>query len=300
MLRKLDFLSNSPNLFIFQNEKNKTNFGGVMFLAFITLMFIFSLAYILDYCMNVKYEIEYYKEINPSILTGLNKEVDSKLNPEKDFTFHFNEFNEKFTFQFGSQYFHNNSFTIKSKISTLEIRILYKCNYYDKYENCTVNLNDTIPNYKYSINYSSFYIDHNNFENPFQEQNIKIENRFSLYSIINFYWKNIKYQEKKIGLSRLFYNFNKNSLEHINGFIDSFIVEYDKSGSLIFGLDGTLYLVVGAILFKNTINNNIDIYLRSQITFLDLIRNIGTLFTTFYPVFLFFFNIIQKILIIIK
>ena len=253
MLRKLDFLSNSPNLFIFQKEKNKTNFGGVIFLAFIILMFIFSLAYILDYCMNVKYEIEYYKEINPSILTGLNKEVDSKLNPEKDFTFHFNEFNEKFTFQFGGQNFHNNSFTIKSKISTLEIRILYKCNYYDNFDNCTVNLNDTVPNYNYSINYSSFYIDHNNFENPFQEQNIKIENRFSLYSIINFYWKNIKYQEKKIGLSRLFYNINKNSLEHINGFIDSFIVEYGKSGSPIFGLDGTLYLVVGTILFRNTI-----------------------------------------------
>ena len=27
----LDFLTDSPNAFIFQKEKNKTNFGGVLF-----------------------------------------------------------------------------------------------------------------------------------------------------------------------------------------------------------------------------------------------------------------------------
>ena len=294
MFHKLDFFSNSPNLFIFQNETNKTNFGGVMFLVYIILMFIFSLAYILDYYINAKYEIEYYKEIN--LIISTNKYTkEPKLNPEKDFTFHFEgeKINEKFVFwsNGGNQY--NNTFTIKSKVSDFEIWMLYKCKYYDTYDKCTVNLNDTISQNKFTINYSSFYIDHNNFKNPFQKQNLKIERNFSFYSNISFYWKNIIYQEKKIGISRLFTNFNKNSLEHIDGYIDSLFIDYGTNYPII-GLDGKIYLVVGHIHLENNINDNIDIYLRSQITFLDLIRNIGTLFTTFHPVFLFIFQYYSK------
>jgi len=57
-LNFLDFISTSPNFFIFQNETNKTNFGGVLFLIYIIIMFFISLGYILDYCINPKYLIE--------------------------------------------------------------------------------------------------------------------------------------------------------------------------------------------------------------------------------------------------
>ena len=51
----LDFLNESPNFFIFQKKANQTNFGGVLFLIYIIIMILISLAYILDYELNDKY-----------------------------------------------------------------------------------------------------------------------------------------------------------------------------------------------------------------------------------------------------
>ena len=59
-MNALDFLSNSPNIFIFQKETNKTNFGGVLFLIYIIIMIFISLVYILDYALKDKFEIESY------------------------------------------------------------------------------------------------------------------------------------------------------------------------------------------------------------------------------------------------
>ena len=77
-LNCLDFLNNSPNFFIFQNETNKTNFGGVLFLIYIIVMVFISLAYILDYSLNVKYEIQ------ASTVTYRDKSFDITPNPEVD------------------------------------------------------------------------------------------------------------------------------------------------------------------------------------------------------------------------
>ena len=60
----LDFLSESPNIFIFQNESNKTNFGGVLFFLFSILMLLISLLYILDYALNDKFTLEAFTIYN--------------------------------------------------------------------------------------------------------------------------------------------------------------------------------------------------------------------------------------------
>ena len=77
-LNCLDFLNNSPNFFIFQNKANKTNFGGFLFLIYIIIMILISLAYILDYAFNEKYEIE------TSTITYRYKSFDASPNPEID------------------------------------------------------------------------------------------------------------------------------------------------------------------------------------------------------------------------
>ena len=75
-MKAIDFLNSSPHYFIFQKESNKTNFGGILFLIFLILMFFISLIYILDYALNEKYEIqkikmkiEMIKKINTRIKT---------------------------------------------------------------------------------------------------------------------------------------------------------------------------------------------------------------------------------------
>ena len=54
----LDFLSEPPNIFIFKQKRNKTNFGGVLFLLYIIIMGLISFVYILDYSINDKYIYE--------------------------------------------------------------------------------------------------------------------------------------------------------------------------------------------------------------------------------------------------
>ena len=60
----LDYLNESPNIFIFQKKANKTNFGGVLFLLYIIIMILISFAYILDYALNEKYIYESFRFYN--------------------------------------------------------------------------------------------------------------------------------------------------------------------------------------------------------------------------------------------
>ena len=55
----LDFFNSPPQYSIFQKEKNRTQFGGVLFLIYIIVMLFISLVYILDFAINEKYDIEY-------------------------------------------------------------------------------------------------------------------------------------------------------------------------------------------------------------------------------------------------
>ena len=87
----LDFFNSPPQYSIFKKEKNKTQFGGVLFMIYIIIMLIISLIYILDYAINDKYEIESF-EIDSLFNTksyydknDLN--FDQSINPETEYRF---------------------------------------------------------------------------------------------------------------------------------------------------------------------------------------------------------------------
>ena len=79
-MNSLDFLSGAPNIFIFHKRKNKTNFGGVLFLIYIIIMILISLAYILDYALNEKYSYESINCFNQT--NNTDKDI---LNEDEDF-----------------------------------------------------------------------------------------------------------------------------------------------------------------------------------------------------------------------
>ena len=85
-MNSLDFFNYPPQYSIFQKETNKTVFGGVLFLIYLIVMLFISLAYILDYAINEKFEIEYYKvnsffnKKNPSDIEF--GKFDPGINPE--------------------------------------------------------------------------------------------------------------------------------------------------------------------------------------------------------------------------
>ena len=62
-MRKLDFISRSPQLSIFRESSNKNNLGGVLFLIFIIILILLAIVYISDFAM---------KDIN-SLIHALKK-----------------------------------------------------------------------------------------------------------------------------------------------------------------------------------------------------------------------------------
>ena len=98
-----DLISDSPKLFIFQKEANKTNFGGVLFMIYIITMLLISLAYILDYALNDKYTYESVTSYNHTDDKEEIKKMndDIKLNPYIDFIAHFKDDNFSLVFKSG-------------------------------------------------------------------------------------------------------------------------------------------------------------------------------------------------------
>ena len=58
-MRKLDFISRSPNLSIFRNGSNKTNLGGALYFIYILILIFLAIIYIFNYIAQEKYEFNY-------------------------------------------------------------------------------------------------------------------------------------------------------------------------------------------------------------------------------------------------
>ena len=85
-MRKLDFLTEYPRIYVFQQERNKTNFGGVLFLIFLIIMLIISLSYILDFALNEKFEVEYLSIRNQTLSRDMPiLEASEDYNPTMEF-----------------------------------------------------------------------------------------------------------------------------------------------------------------------------------------------------------------------
>ena len=89
-MRTIDFFSESPKSFIFNQGSNKTLFGGILSLIFLLIVLVISILYLVDYLINDKYTVEYafYQEI----LTDekrMERENSKKYNPELEFIFNF-------------------------------------------------------------------------------------------------------------------------------------------------------------------------------------------------------------------
>ena len=89
-MRKLDFISRSPQLSIFRESSNKNNLGGVLFLIFIIILILLSIVYISDFAMSERYKFTYtcIKETyDENYLSESNLERYQKLEEDLDFKF---------------------------------------------------------------------------------------------------------------------------------------------------------------------------------------------------------------------
>ena len=240
-MHRLDFLSGAPKTFIFEKSSNKTNLGGVFTLIYLIIVLIISLAYIVDYEANPKYEAQFSSEhfFNYDEEYMINKRKNEKLNPELSFSFGLDsetinesEFiiiqgfkNESTRFlEFGEEY--------KSFASDFLFFLGYIC----KNISCLPPQDETqnsLNLYAFFFEYSGYEINHQNETSPLEQKWIPnsyyvspFEDKFTF---IYNHWKNIIYKEEK-GLLGTFQNLLGNDNDYYGGeFINSFIYTPDKS-----------------------------------------------------------------------
>jgi len=86
-MRKLDFISGSPQLAIFNEGANKTNLGGVLYLIYLIVLLLLAIIYIFDFIKKERYEFDYtlYKTLNAENPLSKDKAMNSMLNTDLDF-----------------------------------------------------------------------------------------------------------------------------------------------------------------------------------------------------------------------
>lgn len=294
-MKNLDFLSDSPKLFLFQKISNKTFFGGVLFLFYIIFMFILSLVYILDFLLNDNYEVE------SSIILNENNIINktSKENPNISFHLELNRLNggpadkRLKIFDENGKFIQRNT-EYKKKVSEFVIGIFYECE--GNYENCSIPEDIKYEGgIRFSMLYDSFKLD--NQDNPPLKETKRSLNcliSLDLAVLTQLNWNVIKYKEQEGMFSRIkkfFYGLFKKDInnEYINGYIN-------YEGSAYFGLkvyfiNNKFYILIGEISIANKYNIEYTEYKRKRInSFWDFLAKIGSLFVTILSLFKFCFK----------
>ena len=228
-MKAIDFLSKSPNIYIFKKEAYKTNFGGFLFFIFFIIMLVITASYIIDYVLNDKYEIEYLKMINQVEEIDIERmNEDPNLNPTLEFVLQVLEPMSAITDNFVMLYekdeeihlgnlgkYYNTSdglsfnFFLNSSASNLTMYLAYYCG---ADPNCTINDEEHYISEDSKIYYQLLvpiaFINHES-SNPFIYEKIFqsffYDSNFKSYKRYVYEWNVIKYKEKK-GISRLFDN----------------------------------------------------------------------------------------------
>ena len=302
-IKKFDFLSNYPHMFIFGKRTNKTLFGGILFIIYIFIMINVTIFYTLDFHFNDKYDIRYslYKNFNENIITDEEKE---KLNPYLNFSVDLYKINNDLTvdnisdnfflIDFDFNYIYRNT-VINRKPTEMSLLVVYLC----LESNCTINEEDyTNITYLISISYQGFKIDH-------QSNNIPLEINIPNYTFyITFYfsynsstiasidWEVISYKEERgiLGLFDNYFNDNKEYSAIDIGSIETINTE-EVLVSNAFEEEGIRLRILSVIQMKNEHKQYIE-YKRTKKSILEILANIGSLFYTIYSAFTFIFRLI--------
>ena len=295
----LDFLTDSPKIFIFQKDKNKTNFGGILFLIYIIVMILISLVYLADYSMNEKYSYESLTIHNGTKITDNLFGDEKELNPILNISINFFEEDKFALFEFSSGNILEDlpRYYFSKRYNDSDIIIFYKCG---KDQTCA-SFKEYIRNVQYSdifghldIIYQGYKVDHLH-EPPVYEddsgnysKDLKIKSQVKyIYTEMTFEWEVIKYKEQK----SLFDSITKRKTEFVFGqikdlkFMKENNTEYDDYVSKVMGKRSEskdeyfYYLPIFRFQFP-TPNENYLLYKRTKISFLDVIAKVGALFST--------------------
>lgn len=297
----LDFLSIPPNFYIFQEKKYKTNFGGILFLLYIIIMFFISLAYILDYIFNPKYEIE-----SSSIFVNVNEISNPPPNPEIDIEIKIKHYDVKnlskslFIMDGKKDNYYgtyNDSrqliYHIKRKASELkELRLFYRTNktiFEEEFERPTFFSIEFATKELVIDNYGPIPLNNYNYDSG-----IFVASS-SWYFNCYFNWISIIYKEKQ-RLSRLFNNLLNFNPDYSSGYVNelnSHNYDYVNQSYLLRTCEDTYpeyCLFLGNFI---QLESEYLAYKRKKISFIDVLAKMEPYFRLLISFFLLLINIIR-------
>ena len=300
-IARLDFFSKPPQLSYCRKETNKTFFGGILFFIYIAVMIAISLVYIVDYLVNNKYDVQ-YSLIKNTEIDSIKINEDEELNPNINMSIEL--FKSGYPYEKISDKFiilDDNSFEIKPRGEFFQTRanktnlvLVYIC----QDDNCTLDEKDK-DTYGYSLNlkYKGFKLDHQSKTIPLDVNADKYFTElypfFFNYPLLNLLrWEVIKYVEER-GILGLFDKIIDKKSEFTSGFISS-------SESYTFDhpieIKNNLGKKYKFLCFIKIINEHYQYteYKRVKKSFLDVLANIGALFSTFFSVFIFAYKYYSK------
>ena len=168
-MRIIDFLSQSPNNFIFQSRTNHTNWGGACSLIYGILILFIMVIYIIYYSLSDTYEIEYSffdGFISSDSAKNSLLKNDSDYWPNLYFSFEIYDSNDKplndnYILLIDSKKVERNFTWIKINISNFDIAVFVKC------EDIMCYAKNITEEYYYIImRHSYFVLDHQNESRP--------------------------------------------------------------------------------------------------------------------------------------
>jgi len=285
-MHPLDFISQSPHLFIFNKEANKTNFGGILFIIYIVICLGIFLYYLLNYIKNNKYEIQYTLNYNKTLFKDRDAIFNNdSLNPIMHIEFYVNNGRHLYsndTFIIAdlndlSNWNTSGEYHIKEKANRINIGIFYKCKGID----CTLKEEDKNDLHFLTLNYKSFIISHQS-EIPIYQDNDLYHNYDDLEFSMNFKmkqklnWQVVIYKDK----GGLF----SEGKEYIGGSLTSGHLLVEEPNYAFFRINST-YNIIGLFLYEIEIGLNVDYYdeyIRNEVSFLTVLANSFSLWMSLY------------------
>ena len=215
-MRKLDFLSNSPQTFIFHKSSNKTRFGGILTIIYILFILIMAIVYFYDYYKNDKYIISYNQYRTPNNFTD-EKDADPRYNPTLKFSFDVTNNQRK---NLSDNLILLDSFTglqverdklIEYKVSETQILVLYNCtdmicNIRDEDSNGNL-ITDGLPLFYFGFNFSYYDFNFEDDDEPIKlsenTKRVRVGFNPKISQVIEYYWQVAKVTEEPGILDRL-------------------------------------------------------------------------------------------------
>ena len=300
----LDFISDSPKLFIFQKETNKKNLGGVFCLIYILIVILICIFYINDYIVKEKYAITY--KIIEDIVSSKEKEKrlnSSKYNPILNMSFDLkdsygNSLDERFIIinveKDGSfSRLERNKFYSKH-IHFLRLIIGFNCNISDCKDFNITNLEKSSFFYYLHINYDGDYaVDHYSEESPIWNNNGLSHNiktfpfSFSNFFLTRLKWEPIDYYDELGIIDKIK---GKKSKYHTGDLqlIDSYIVD-EELNPLIEGFKAVKEAKIISYFVVFSDDDHCIKYTRQKKNIFDSIGIICSLSSTVYTIMKFIF-----------